>query len=179
MRLFIPSCTNAHVHKVSVLVHSVRLGQANRTVLDCCRLQSALKALAAMRSAERREQELSLLNSLTLLQRSVADNLSTPRHYIQARQTQRHGLVLCFDPRLMVFEFAQDICLRKAQVLLIDKFMTKVASGESMVNQMIMGAGKTTVVGPLLALLLADGKSLVMRSVCSSSSHSFLPYPFR
>jgi len=33
------------------------------------------------------------------------------------------------------------------------------------VNQMIMGAGKTTVVGPLLALLLADGKSLVMQVV--------------
>ena len=29
--------------------------------------------------------------------------------------------------------------------------------------QMIMGAGKTTVVGPLLALLLANGKQLVIQ----------------
>jgi len=32
-----------------------------------------------------------------------------------------------------------------------------------MCHQMIMGAGKTTVVAPLLALILADGKSLVMQ----------------
>ena len=30
---------------------------------------------------------------------------------------------------------------------------------------MIMGAGKTTVVGPLLALMLADGDSLVLSVV--------------
>lgn len=34
-----------------------------------------------------------------------------------------------------------------------------------MVKQMIMGAGKTTVVGPLLALMLGDGKSLVAQVV--------------
>jgi len=32
-------------------------------------------------------------------------------------------------------------------------------------HQMIMGAGKTTVVGPLLALLLGDGKTLVVQVV--------------
>ena len=35
------------------------------------------------------------------------------------------------------------------------------AAGESRVQQMIMGAGKTTVVGPLLTLILADGVNLV------------------
>ena len=34
-----------------------------------------------------------------------------------------------------------------------------------MVEQMIMGAGKTTVVCPLLCLMLADGRSLVMQVV--------------
>jgi hypothetical protein len=34
-----------------------------------------------------------------------------------------------------------------------------------MCTQMIMGAGKTTVVTPLLALMLADGKSLVTQVV--------------
>jgi hypothetical protein len=37
--------------------------------------------------------------------------------------------------------------------------------GDSLCHQMIMGAGKTTVVGPMLALLLADGKSLVTQVV--------------
>ena len=44
----------------------------------------------------------------------------------------------------------------------------KNAHGEdtnSMVHQMIMGAGKTTIIGPLLALMLADGKSLVTQVV--------------
>jgi ABC-type glutathione transport system ATPase component len=35
--------------------------------------------------------------------------------------------------------------------------------GISRVQQMIMGAGKTTVVGPLLCLILADGDSLLMQ----------------
>ena len=34
-----------------------------------------------------------------------------------------------------------------------------------MVHQMIMGAGKTTCIGPLLALMLGDGKSLVTQVV--------------
>ena len=41
------------------------------------------------------------------------------------------------------------------------KFVSAQAEGTSLVCQLIMGAGKTTVVGPLLALLLADGARLV------------------
>jgi hypothetical protein len=37
--------------------------------------------------------------------------------------------------------------------------------GQSSVNQMIMGQGKTTVIAPLLALMLADGKRLITQ-VC-------------
>ena len=37
-----------------------------------------------------------------------------------------------------------------------------------MCHQMIMGAGKTTVVAPLLALILADGKSLVTQVMPTS-----------
>ena len=40
-------------------------------------------------------------------------------------------------------------------------FYTAVAEGRSCVKQMIMGAGKTTVVAPLLTLFLTDGKHLV------------------
>ncbi len=43
--------------------------------------------------------------------------------------------------------------------------MTAMDGGQSVVKQMIMGAGKTTVVGPLLALMLADGKQLVTQVV--------------
>lgn len=40
--------------------------------------------------------------------------------------------------------------------------MSKATAGQSMCHQMIMGAGKTTVVAPTLGLLLADGQRLVM-----------------
>jgi hypothetical protein len=43
--------------------------------------------------------------------------------------------------------------------------MDNLQRQQSKVRQMIMGAGKTTVVAPLLALMLADGESLVLSIV--------------
>ncbi len=66
------------------------------------------------------------------------------------------------------------LVLRKAQCYLVTTFMKRAMEGgqnthgddiNSMVHQMIMGAGKTTVIGPLLALMIADGKSLVTQVV--------------
>ena len=62
-----------------------------------------------------------------------------------------------------------DLCPRVhgVQVALVREFMSSLRSGKSLVKQMIMGAGKTTVVSPLLALMLADGDGLVMEVVPS------------
>ena len=70
-----------------------------------------------------------------------------------------------FDPRYLVFEFTYSLMLRKSQVILVNKFLHALKHNRSMCHQMIMGAGKTTVVAPLLALMLADGKSLVTQVV--------------
>ena len=70
-----------------------------------------------------------------------------------------------FDPRFLVFEFTYSLMLRKSQVILVNKFIESLKHNRSMCHQMIMGAGKTTVVAPLLALILADGKSLVTQVV--------------
>ena len=70
-----------------------------------------------------------------------------------------------FDPRFLVFEFTYSLMLRKSQVILVNKFIHSLKHNRSMCHQMIMGAGKTTVVAPLLALMLADGKSLVTQVV--------------
>lgn len=75
------------------------------------------------------------------------------------------SLIIQTDPRFLVFEFTWNIMLREAQVILVREFMGALRSGKSMVKQMIMGQGKTTVVGPLLALMLGDGKSLVAQVV--------------
>ena len=61
--------------------------------------------------------------------------------------------------------FTWNICLRAQQVKIVNDFIKQLNQDQSKVKQMIMGAGKTTVVAPLLALMLADGKSLVMSVV--------------
>ncbi|AIO00701.1 hypothetical protein LPMP_311130 [Leishmania panamensis] len=65
------------------------------------------------------------------------------------------------DPRFLVFEFLFNILLRTRQVEMVKWFVENIRHGQSRVQQMIMGQGKTTVVGPLLALILADGQQLV------------------
>ena len=51
---------------------------------------------------------------------------------------------------------------------MVEWFAKSLEQGISRVQQMIMGAGKTTVVGPLLTLLLADGKQLVTQVMPTS-----------
>ena len=48
---------------------------------------------------------------------------------------------------------------------LIREFVDAVRHGRPLVKQMLMGGGKTTVVGPLLALLLGDGETLVVQTM--------------
>lgn len=86
------------------------------------------------------------------------------------------------DPRFLAFEFVSPFMLRKMQVDILQSFMQDAATAmdktelnglaprqyftqRSAVKQMIMGAGKTTVIGPLLCVVLADGKKLVAQIV--------------
>ena len=71
---------------------------------------------------------------------------------------------LSYDPRYLIFEFTTSIVLRETQVRLVEKFVDRLAEGGSLVSQLIMGAGKTTTIAPLLALLIADGSQLVMQA---------------
>lgn len=50
-----------------------------------------------------------------------------------------------FDPRLLAMEFLTSFLLRRQQLELIKRFSTVARQGRSAVQQMIMGAGKTTV----------------------------------
>ena len=51
------------------------------------------------------------------------------------------------------------------QVKLVREFRQSLNQDVSLVKQMLMGGGKTTVVSPLLTLMLADGNALVMQVV--------------
>ena len=97
---------------------------------------------------------------------NLTGNLLASRHYAKNGNQ--------YDPRFLMFEFLTGFLLRKSQIYLCDTFMSRATDGgknewgmdsSSMVHQMIMGAGKTTVIGPLLALMLADTKSLVTQVV--------------
>jgi hypothetical protein len=93
----------------------------------------------------------------------VATDITNERHFMKTNPSNPNFIE--FDPRYLVFEFTYSLMLRKSQVILVNKFLESLRNGQSMCHQMIMGAGKTTVVTPLLALMLADGKSLVTQVV--------------
>ena len=65
------------------------------------------------------------------------------------------------DPRVLVFELLTTFMVREQQLDLVENFLKTVESGRSRVVQMIMGGGKTSVVSPLLGLMLANGERLV------------------
>ena len=92
--------------------------------------------------------------------RSLADLLVQKRWYI--------GEDGGFDPRFLLFEFIFSIRLRKRQVEMVNWFASNLERGDSRVQQMIMGQGKTQVVSPLLVLLMADGKRLVTQVMPSA-----------
>ena len=79
--------------------------------------------------------------------------------------SQNSNALYEFDPRYLVFEFVWNIQLRQKQVEIVNDFRNCLNNNISKVKQMIMGAGKTSVVAPLLALIVADGKSLVLSVV--------------
>eukprot|EP01060_Flectonema_neradi_P029194 TRINITY_DN3976_c6_g1_i2.p1 TRINITY_DN3976_c6_g1~~TRINITY_DN3976_c6_g1_i2.p1 ORF type:complete len:3023 (+),score=543.42 TRINITY_DN3976_c6_g1_i2:1734-10802(+) len=94
---------------------------------------------------------------IDLKRKELAKHIAAERHYA----TEADGDISSFDPRLLVFEFLFGILLREGQISLLAKFMTSVSKNVSMCHQMLMGQGKTTVIVPLLALILTNGEQLV------------------
>mmetsp|Transcript_2150 Transcript_2150/g.2909 ORF Transcript_2150/g.2909 Transcript_2150/m.2909 type:complete len:4480 (+) Transcript_2150:77-13516(+) len=96
--------------------------------------------------------------------KALVTQLLSDRHYV----SESAQGVVSVDPRFLVFEYAFDILLRARQVEMVRSFVTATIEGDGRVQQMIMGAGKTTVIGPLLTLLLADGNHLVVQVMPSA-----------
>merc|ERR1719460_2465126 len=61
-----------------------------------------------------------------------------------------------FDPRLVYFECLSGLSLRPGQVEIVARYLSRVGSKQNTVSQLLMGEGKTTVVLPLLALLISS-----------------------
>ena len=93
---------------------------------------------------------------------------------IRRRWRRRHGggrndasssSSVTVDPRFLAFEFLWSLQLRARQVDLVLECVDAALQGGSIVKQMIMGAGKTSVVSPLISLILAQGSFLVVQCV--------------
>jgi len=144
---------------VVAMLTSIRISQTHRALTNLTKLVLLLrqvKSSTQLKAQKRLCQEISLLSS------TIASDLTSERHYMNFNNSTGK---ITFDPRFLVFEFTYSIMLRKSQVILVNRFMDALRNNRSMCHQMIMGAGKTTVVAPLLALMLADGNALVTQVV--------------
>jgi hypothetical protein len=162
------------------LLTANRIGQVLRCLVEARELCSLVQPLGAMApndaagAAFAQEFAGSASVQLARQQRTAAEraalaradllavSLTAQRHYVSVRPD---GSAAEYDPRLLVFEFAHDLLLRSAQVALLHRFVAARRENRSLCHQLIMGQGKTTVVAPLLAIMLADRKHLVISVV--------------
>ncbi|GMF19344.1 unnamed protein product [Phytophthora fragariaefolia] len=140
-----------------VLFLCSRIVHVNRTVQAARALVKLLNELGNGKSGDDKSSRLKMTRQAS---RDLAGILLSKRYYLRG-PTEGDLSGWRFDPRFLVFEYVFDILLRGRQVQMIDSFLTSLQKGNSRVQQMIMGAGKTTVVGPLLTYILADKEHLV------------------
>ena len=143
---------------VSSILHASRVGQVNRCLNEAKELQAELAALSAPSTSRDNTKVKQALERVAHKAGTLANLLSTKRHYMQKTEGR-----YTYDPRFLLFEFTWNMVLRKGQIELVHEFIGNVRAGKPLVKQMLMGGGKTTVIGPLLTLMLADGQSLVVQ----------------
>jgi hypothetical protein len=78
---------------------------------------------------------------------NLSDLLQVQRHHT-ARQES--GGLLALDPRMLAFECTSSVVLRKRQVEIVSEFLDSATAGHSGVRQMLMGAGKSSIISPLV-----------------------------
>ena len=136
------------------ITRSTRIGQINRVLSNCRSVEALVRELHSCESSLERESiHLRMVQKVEAL----AQQMVCHRHYMSES--------LEYDPRFLVFEFTWNLVLFKAQIDMVSEFRKTVLAGGSVVRQLIMGSGKTTVVSPLLCLMLGDKKRLVVEAV--------------
>lgn len=146
-----------------------RISQANVVLLQLRGVLRTLSQLQQLTSAststststtevqedvveDKAEKKAGLVKELLAMSELIGATITMPRNF--CRQLSDVDGKACFevDPRFLLFEFCHGITLRPSQVTLVRQLLRDMAEGKSACHQMIMGAGKTTVVGPLLAM---------------------------
>ena len=159
-----PYASHAHIETVVQLI-MVGMLKANRVGhLSRC-IGATLVLLKLLREAVHTTPGPSALAKFMQASDDVANIISAGRHFVVQDGACGTAVGVRLDPRFLIFEFTWNLLLRKKQVDIVNDFVAQVKSGNSKVKQMIMGEGKTTVVAPLLALILADSRSLLLSVV--------------
>lgn len=143
---------------VLLMMSYCRISQCNLALQQC---RSVTKAINSLKNAKDEQSKDRAYKELSALTELVAGTIVMPRYYSKALNRGLYEI----DPRFLLFEFCHGLLLRPSQVILVRKLLQDLREGRSVCNQMIMGAGKTTVVGPVLAMLLASEKSLIVEVV--------------
>eukprot|EP00048_Salpingoeca_helianthica_P023358 m.23852 g.23852 ORF g.23852 m.23852 type:complete len:4219 (+) comp8583_c1_seq1:2019-14675(+) len=136
----------------------------SRSSQACRALLQAQALVALLRQFHKDETSAALRQRVTQSAALLAETLTGRRHYADAST----GNEIVMDPRFLLAEYVFDLLLRERQVCIVREMVASVRRGDSRVQQMIMGAGKTTVVGPLLTLILADSDSLILQVMPSA-----------
>jgi hypothetical protein len=89
---------------------------------------------------------------------SICQNIFSQRYYTKIC---KDGSIQ-FDPRFLSFEFVSGYMLWERQANLVKDFYNAAINGSSETQQMIMGDGKTTVVGPMLTLMLGGQRGVTV-----------------
>lgn len=135
----------------TVIATLLRFVRSRQAVLVCDKANQLIAILQSRcNDFSNRSNDHVLLHKVE----ELAVELSKKRHFVSTETGE-------FDPRFLVFEYLSGFLLRFRQVQLVQQFMESRNSNKSCVHQMIMGAGKTQVISPLLALMMADGTSLI------------------
>jgi thiol-disulfide isomerase/thioredoxin len=145
--------TRVHEILVAMILYTMRVGQANMLSASILSMKDSL-----VRIKKGGFDRADMLNKVQHASSGLAKQLSTQRHsFLKNDSSGIHTI----DPRFLIFEFSFGFALRKRQVEMCNSFIQNAAADESSCQQMIMGAGKTSVIGPLVALCLADSTRLV------------------
>ena len=142
-----PTCDSSVVIDgvVSIMLICSRLTQAGHALQATASVGSSLHNLLA--TTESMSAAADRVGDLQTHVANLSDLLQVQRHHT-ARQES--GGLLALDPRMLAFECTSSVVLRKRQVEIVSDFLDSATAGHSSVRQMLMGAGKSSIISPLV-----------------------------
>lgn len=129
---------------------------------DCLELDNMIGEYLLLATTEQRvSRSLDKLNKVLSCAHKGKSTVQ-PLHNLALEMNKKREFTASDYPEMLVLEYYADISMREEQCLNLIKMTTRDEHGRfpPLLLQMIMSAGKTSVLGTLLALMKADGYHL-------------------